>query len=68
MAYEHTNKKGTKYYLHSKDVKLRGSGKLQTIYFFSKVPGEGAMDNLPAGYIIVENERTGLPTLKRANK
>ena len=65
MAYEHTNKRGIKYYLHSKQVTLRGSGKLQTIYFFSKTPGEGAMDNLPEGFTVVENERTGLPTLKR---
>ena len=33
MAYEHTNGKGVKYYLHKSEVTLRG-GKPQTIYFF----------------------------------
>ena len=35
MAYEHTNSKGVTYYLHKKEVTLRG-GKPQTIYFFTK--------------------------------
>ena len=35
MAYEHTNGKGVKYYLHKSEVTLRG-GKPQTIYFFTK--------------------------------
>ena len=35
MAYEHTNSKGVKYYLHKSEVTLRG-GKPQTIYFFTK--------------------------------
>ena len=34
-GYKHTNSKGVTYYLHSKDVQLRG-GKNQTIYFFAK--------------------------------
>ncbi len=35
MAYEHTNSKGVKYFLHKSEVTLRG-GKPQTIYFFTK--------------------------------
>ena len=35
MAYSHTNSKGSTYYLHSKDVTLRG-GRNQTIYYFSR--------------------------------
>lgn len=66
MAYKHTNKKGTDYYLHSRQVTLRGSGKLQTIYFFAREPKDGALDAVPAGYTIVENDRTGLPILKKA--
>lgn len=66
MAYKHTNKKGTDYYLHSRQVTLRGSGKLQTIYFFARQPQSGALDEVPAGYMIVENDRTGLPILKKA--
>jgi len=53
MAYSYTNKKGKTYYLHQKD-KLR---------FFSGDPA-GAID-MPAGFSVVENERTGLPMLKK---
>lgn len=66
MAYMVTSKKsGVPYYLHSKDVTLRGTGKVQRIYYFAKIAGEAAMDDLPSGYTVVENARTGLPFLKR---
>ncbi|MDO8498879.1 MAG: hypothetical protein Q7S44_03780 [bacterium] len=64
MTYKHTNSKGTDYYLHSKDVALR-SGRRQTIYYFAKSPGLGAVDDIPAGFMVVENQRTGLPILKK---
>ncbi|MBI4037166.1 hypothetical protein HY385_01970 [Candidatus Daviesbacteria bacterium] len=64
MAYKHTNSKGTEYYLHSKEVRLR-SGKQQRIYYFAKVAGQGAVDAVPAGFTVVENSRTGLPVLKK---
>jgi hypothetical protein len=53
MAYEHTNSKGQKYFLHSK-------GRL---FFFSKSP-EGAID-LPGDLTVIENKRTGLPMVKK---
>lgn len=65
MAYAHKNNKGQTYYLHSRDVKLKGSGKNQTIYFFAKATGQGAMDELPTGFEVVENKKTGLPVLRR---
>jgi hypothetical protein len=66
MAYSTTNSKGQEYYLHSKEVNLRG-GRMQTIYYFAKeVDEENALDEIPAGYQMVENERTGLPMLKKA--
>lgn len=65
MAYSHTNSKGVTYYLHSKDVTLRG-GKLQTIYYFAKDVRPEAIDSLPAGYAVAENPRNGFLTLKRA--
>lgn len=65
MAYHYTNKKGQSYYLHTRDIILRGSGKKQIIYFFAKTPGEGAVEDVPEGYKVVENERTGLPVLKK---
>ena len=70
MAYAHTNKKGQTYYLHSKDVTLKSTGRIQTIYYFAKEIKSGAgvtaLDSIPAGKTIVENERTGLPFLKKA--
>jgi hypothetical protein len=47
-----------------KDVTLKG-GRLQRIYFFARDVREGAVDAMPAGYIVVENPRTGLPVLKK---
>ena len=64
MAYSHVNSRGQTYYLHSKDVQLRGSGRTQTIYYFAKEIKAGALNDLPAGKTIVENNRTGLVFLK----
>ncbi len=64
MAYQHTNSRGQTYLLHKRDVTLKG-GRQQTIYFFAKEEKEGAIDELPAGYIVIENTRTGLPILKK---
>lgn len=65
MAYSHTNSKGVTYYLHKKDVTLRG-GKQQTIYYFAKDERPEAIDALPEGYTVVENPRNGFLTLKRS--
>ena len=48
----------------SDTVNLRGSGRTQTIYYFAKEVKAGALDSIPAGKTIVENERTGLLFLK----
>lgn len=65
MAFSTTSKKsGKTYYLHSKSVTLRG-GRQQTIYFFAQDVRDGAMDAVPAGYMVMENPRTGLPMLKK---
>ncbi len=66
MAFGHTNSKGQTYYLHTKEVKLKG-GRLQRIYYFSK-DAKGGMDEKPKGYMVMENKRTGLPFLKREDK
>lgn len=65
MAYQHTNAQGRKYFLHGKSVRLR-SGRNQQIYYFAKEVRPEALDQLPAGFVVVENKRTGLPVLKRA--
>lgn len=68
MAYSVQSKKtGETYHLHSKNVTLRG-GRQQVIYFFGRQVKEGAMDELPAGYEVMENSRTGLPMLRRSDK
>ncbi len=59
MPYVYVNKKGQKYYLHSR---IGAAG--QKIYFFSRNP-EGAEESLPPGYRVVENPRTGLPMLTK---
>lgn len=65
MAFNTTSKKtGETYYLHSRDVTLRGGRKV-TIYFFGRKVQDGALDAIPAGYVQIENPRTGLPMLKK---
>ena len=67
MAFAHQNKKGQTYYLHGKTVTLQNGGQQQIFYFDREEDkrGEG-LDAVPAGYRIEENERTGLPFLKKA--
>jgi hypothetical protein len=65
MAYSHTNSKGVKYYLNSKEVTLRG-GKKQVIFYFSKDERPEAVPSLPAGMVVNENPRNGFLTVKRA--
>ncbi|MBI4175498.1 hypothetical protein HY523_02670 [Candidatus Berkelbacteria bacterium] len=68
MAYSvRSSKTGDEYYLHKRDVTLRG-GRRQTIYFFARDVRPGAVDSLPTGYVTMENKRTGLPMLKKADK
>lgn len=64
MAFSYTNSKGQTYYLHKKDVTLK-NGRQQTIYFFAREVRDGALDDLPAGYQVVETQRTGMPVLKK---
>jgi hypothetical protein len=59
-----SDKSGKTYHLHSKTVSLKNTGRQQTIFFFSTNP-EGSID-MPEGYQVVQNQRSGLPFLKRA--
>jgi hypothetical protein len=60
VAYE---KEG--YTLYAREQPLR-RGKAQTIYFFSKrEPIVGTAINLPDGYLVAVNHRTGVPYLKK---
>ncbi len=65
MAYSHTNSKGTTYYLHGRET-VSSKGNKRTLYFFAKeVKDEGALDAVPAGYVVAETAN-GLPVLKKA--
>lgn len=66
-AYSYTNSKGQTYYLHSKDVTLK-NGRVQTIYYFARDVRPEALEEVPAGYKVVETKRTGMPVLKKADK
>ncbi len=63
MAYAFTNSKGVTYYLHTRK-QAAASGKERVLYFFSKEVKDGALDQVPAGYQVVEM-KTGLPVLKK---
>jgi len=65
MAFEFTNKKGVKYFLHSKNVTLKG-GRKQVIFFFARDVRPGSLDAVPTGYKVIETAKTGMPILKKA--
>lgn len=64
MAYTYKNSKGQSYILHTRDVVLK-NGRKQTIYFFARDERAGALGAVPAGYMVVETKRTGMPVLKK---
>lgn len=66
-AYAYTNSKGQQYFLHTREVTLK-NGRVQRIYFFAREVRDGALAAVPAGYKVVETEKTGMPVLKRVDK
>ena len=65
MAFSVTSKKSGKlYYLHSKEVTLAGNRK-QVIFYFSGTAESNSLNALPVGYEVMENEKTGLPMLRK---
>ncbi|MGA2361212.1 MAG: hypothetical protein ABSG73_02015 [Candidatus Aminicenantales bacterium] len=64
MAFQFKNSRGVTYYLHSKDVNLKG-GRKQTIYYFARDVRPGALDAVPAAYMVQETTKTGMPILKK---
>ena len=65
MAYTVVSKKSSKtYHLHARKQKLKG-GQEVTLYYFGGEAKEGAIDAMPAGMEVMENERTGLPMLRK---
>lgn len=66
-AYSYTNSKGQTYYLHTREVTLK-NGRVQRIFFFARDVRDGALEEVPEGYMVVETKRTGMPVLKKAPK
>jgi hypothetical protein len=64
MAYEFKNSRGVSYFLHSKEVTLKG-GRLQKIFFFARDVRPGALNEVPAAYKVIETTKTGMPILKK---
>ncbi len=64
MAFSKVNSKGTTYYLHANERETK-AGKKYKMYFFARdVRPEKEINELPAGYEIIEM-KTGLPALKK---
>lgn len=63
-AYQHVNSKGVTYFLNCKEVTLRG-GKVQVIYYFSKVERPETACDLPGGMEVLENPRNGFLVLRK---
>jgi hypothetical protein len=64
MAFEFKNSKGVAYFLHSREVTLKG-GRAQRIYFFARDVRPGALDAVPEGFMVMETTKTGMPILKK---
>ncbi len=61
------NSKGQTYYLHTREVKLK-NGRVQRIYYFARDQRDGLLTEVPAGYMVIETKRTGMPVLKKSDK
>lgn len=65
MAFSVISKKsGKTYFLHARQQVLKG-GREVTLYYFGGEAKAGAIDAIPAGMEVMENERTGLPMLRK---
>lgn len=62
MAFTYKNSRGNTYYLHERSAGKNGKGKL---FYFAKEAGENTVPKVPSGYEVTENQRTGLPILKK---
>lgn len=65
--YAHTNSRGATYYLFHKQVPLKNSDRVQTIYYFSKDPKNPKgvpLAKVPEDRIVSET-KNGLPVLKK---
>jgi hypothetical protein len=63
MPFSFTNSRGNTYFLHAKTTTLK-SGKLQSLYYFSREIRDGVLEMIPDGYEIAES-KSGLPVLRK---
>jgi hypothetical protein len=64
MAFTFKNSKGVTYTLHRIESTQK-NGQTRALHYFSRDVRPGALDALPAGYVVSE-ARTGMPVLKKA--
>ena len=65
MPYAYTTTSGRIYYLHRKAVTL-SNGRPLTVYYFAGRPKPGeTLDDVPAGYTVVEPSRAARPSLRK---
>ncbi len=65
-TYSYTNKKGIKWFLHSKvvaTVETQDGTKESKIYYFSRDSKNSI--SMPEGFFVVESQKTGMPVLKK---
>lgn len=63
-AFSYKNTKGQTYYLHSRILVLK-NGREQQIYFFARDVRDGALEQIPEKYEVVETKQTGMPVLRK---
>lgn len=56
---------GKRYFLHKRLQELK-DGHIRPAYFFATELKEGAIESLPDGFEVIEDDSTGLPMLKKA--
>jgi len=59
MPYKHGE-----YILHRIDVNFKAIGKRPMYFFSKKISDKGTPCDMPDGYEVIVNKRTGLPLLK----
>jgi hypothetical protein len=62
---QYTNKKGQEYFLQTIEAHLRQGNRVQRIYYFTRRPEAAKTCDLPKGFEVVENQKTGLPCLRK---
>jgi len=65
IPFKYKNEKGIDYYLNCKDDTLVSTGKVRTIYYFTKDYSKDTSCDKPIGYDVKESSLTGLPVLRK---